>query len=95
MIGATALAMVRVWESSLVHNFGAYAYNCSKHGVIELTRNASAILGRYGIRVNGVSPYAVHTAMSKEASDESKYVSSHDLVVDGDHMVHHADFCTY
>ena len=44
---------------------GTYGYVSSKHGVIGIMRNAAVDLGRYGIRVNCVSPYAVATAMSK------------------------------
>lgn len=38
-----------------------HAYTSSKHGVLGLTRNTAIDLGRYGIRVNCVSPYAVLT----------------------------------
>ncbi|KAK4255279.1 hypothetical protein QN277_008294 [Acacia crassicarpa] len=106
--------------SGSMGGLGTYAYLCSKHGVIGLTKNAAADLGRYGIRVNCVSPYAVLTAMTKGlpklysslkgtalgaqdvaeaalylASDESKYVSGHDLLVDGGYSVHNAGFFSY
>ncbi|KAL3330029.1 hypothetical protein AABB24_034074 [Solanum stoloniferum] len=54
-----------------------HAYTSSKHGLLGLTRNAAVDLGRYGIRVNCVSPYVILTAsaldtlkkMGKEDSD--------------------------
>nr|ABK24336.1 unknown [Picea sitchensis]ACN40053.1 unknown [Picea sitchensis] len=105
-----------------------YAYTASKHAILGLTKNGAAELGKYGIRVNTVSPSGVATALlvnynkqgngsvvSEEdkaaveayctsignlegatlraediaeaglylASDEAKYVSGHNLVVDG------------
>nr|GMD17833.1 secoisolariciresinol dehydrogenase-like [Ipomoea batatas] len=42
-----------------------HAYTCSKHAIVGLTKNTALDLGRYGIRVNCVSPHAVPTRMSK------------------------------
>ncbi|CAI9097653.1 OLC1v1027562C1 [Oldenlandia corymbosa var. corymbosa] len=41
-----------------------HAYTCSKHAVVGLTRNLAVELGKYGIRVNCLSPYTVETPLS-------------------------------
>ncbi|KAG0469202.1 hypothetical protein HPP92_018530 [Vanilla planifolia] len=49
--------------SSVLGGFGPHSYTGSKHAVLGLTKSAAAELGRHGIRVNCVSPYAVPTAL--------------------------------
>ncbi|EYU26738.1 hypothetical protein MIMGU_mgv1a023053mg, partial [Erythranthe guttata] len=53
-------------SSSVVGGMGPHAYTSSKHGLVGLTRNAAVELGRHGIRVNCVSPYAVPTPMARK-----------------------------
>ncbi|TVU44452.1 hypothetical protein EJB05_03895 [Eragrostis curvula] len=111
--------------ASVIGGMGPHGYTASKHAVVGLTKSVAAELGRHGVRVNCVSPYAVPTAMSMPhlpqgaraddalkdflnfvggvanlkgvdampkdiaeavlylASDEARYVSALNLVVDG------------
>ncbi|XP_037436773.1 zerumbone synthase-like [Triticum dicoccoides] len=111
--------------ASVIGGMGPHAYTASKHAVVGLTKSVALELGRHGIRVNCVSPYAVPTALSMPhlpqgehkgdavrdflafvgseanlkgvdllpkdvaeavlylASDEGRYISALNLVVDG------------
>ncbi|XP_020590726.1 zerumbone synthase [Phalaenopsis equestris] len=50
--------------SSILGGFGSHSYTGSKHAVLGLTKSVAAELGKNGIRVNCVSPYAVPTKLS-------------------------------
>ncbi|XP_030532354.1 xanthoxin dehydrogenase [Rhodamnia argentea] len=50
--------------NSVIGGLGPHAYTGSKHAVLGLTRNVAAELGKHGIRVNCVSPYAVATGLA-------------------------------
>ncbi|EEF49595.1 xanthoxin dehydrogenase [Ricinus communis] len=50
--------------ASTIGGLGPHAYTGSKHAVLGLTRNVAAELGKHGIRVNCVSPYAVPTNLA-------------------------------
>ncbi|KAI3994453.1 hypothetical protein MKX01_012710 [Papaver californicum] len=105
--------------SSIVGAATSHAYACSKHAVLGLTKNAAVELGKFGIRVNCMSPYALATPLAKSfikmedtdleqlmhilgnlkgvilkaedvanaalylGSDDSKYVSGYNMIIDG------------
>lgn len=50
--------------SSVVGGFGPHGYTASKHAVVGLTKSVAAELGKHGIRVNCVSPYAIPTDLA-------------------------------
>ncbi|CAI0391669.1 unnamed protein product [Linum tenue] len=106
----------------------SYAYKASKHAILGLNNNLTVELGKYGIRVNTISPYGVATPMVTSgmqmdkkaaeefmsaagnlrgailepedvaraalylASDDAKYVSGLNLIVDGGHNHNHPLF---
>ncbi|CAD6263862.1 unnamed protein product [Miscanthus lutarioriparius] len=112
IIGTSSLA-------SAVAGAASHAYTCAKRGLVALTENAAAELGRHGIRVNCVSPAATATPLATEyvglegeafeqameavanlkgvrlrvpdiaaavlylASDDARYISGHNLLLDG------------
>ncbi|KAL2536399.1 Alcohol dehydrogenase 3 [Forsythia ovata] len=113
---------------STIGGVASHAYTSSKHGVVGLTKNIAVELGKYGIRVNCVSPHLVATSLAKDffklddggchgvysnlkgvvlkpedaaeaalflASDESKYVSGHNLLVDGGFTIVNPMFCMF
>ncbi|XP_061355161.1 short chain aldehyde dehydrogenase 1-like [Gastrolobium bilobum] len=105
--------------ASVTHPGTLHEYTASKHALVGLVKNLCVELGKHGIRVNCISPYAVATpllmggmGMDKESvekvyseaanlkevvlkeedvaeaalflsSDESKYVSGLNLLLDG------------
>ncbi|XP_059429497.1 borneol dehydrogenase, mitochondrial-like [Corylus avellana] len=113
---------------SVIGGSASHGYTSSKHGVVGLMKNTAVELGRFGIRVNCVSPYAVATPLAKDffkldddevhsiysnlkgrvlkaedvaeaalylGSDESKYVSGHNLLVDGGFSIVNPGFFMY
>ncbi|XP_058083898.1 short-chain dehydrogenase reductase 3b-like [Magnolia sinica] len=109
---------------------GPHAYTISKHALLGLVRSASSELGKHGIRVNCISPFAIPTRMSFQAdgwdqkseamiramsnlqgilleaghvaeaalflaSDESCFISGHNLVLDGAFSVVNHDFSVF
>ncbi|XP_057760701.1 secoisolariciresinol dehydrogenase-like, partial [Arachis stenosperma] len=60
MIPAKKGSIVNIGSvSSSVGGVATHAYTSSKHGLIGLTKNAAAEFGKFGIRVNCLSPYSV------------------------------------
>lgn len=72
---------------SIIGGIGTHAYTSSKHGVLGLTRNAAVDLGRYGIRVNCVSPNVVPTQMARnlfKLGDGDEFPSLYSNLKSGD-----------
>ena len=55
---------------SRVHPFASAAYATSKAGLAALTREMANDLGRYGVRVNAVSPGEIDTAILSPGTEE-------------------------
>ncbi|XP_076959594.1 short-chain dehydrogenase reductase 2a-like [Bidens hawaiensis] len=49
--------------ASVMGGLGPHAYTASKHAIVGLTKNVACELGKYGIRVNCISPFGVATSM--------------------------------
>ncbi|KAF3454838.1 hypothetical protein FNV43_RR05286 [Rhamnella rubrinervis] len=65
--------------AGLMGGLGPHTYTASKHAIVGLTRNTACELGRYGIRVNCISPFGVATSMLINAwrsstCDEEEYM---------------------
>jgi NAD(P)-dependent dehydrogenase (short-subunit alcohol dehydrogenase family) len=58
--------------ASVIGGMGPHGYTGSKHAVVGLTKSVAAELGKHGIRVNCVSPYAVPTDLSMSHLPESE-----------------------
>lgn len=111
--------------ASAIAGIGPHGYTASKYAVLGLTQNVAAEMGKHGVRVNCVSPYAVATGLALAhlpedektddamagfrafvgrnanlqgvelmahdvanavlflASDEARYISGHNLIIDG------------
>ncbi|RWW53490.1 hypothetical protein BHE74_00040016 [Ensete ventricosum] len=52
--------------ASVIASMTLVAYTCSKHAFLGLMKSAALELGRFGIRVNCVSPYALPTPLAME-----------------------------
>lgn len=52
-------------NASRLSLYGSYAYNASKHGLEGLIKTAAAQLAPFGVRVNGVAPGTVETALNR------------------------------
>ncbi|KAF5750763.1 putative short chain alcohol dehydrogenase [Tripterygium wilfordii] len=49
--------------AGVMGGLGPHAYTASKHAIVGLTKNTACELGRYGVRVNCISPFGVATSM--------------------------------
>ncbi|KAF5729305.1 GLUCOSE INSENSITIVE 1 family protein [Tripterygium wilfordii] len=58
--------------ASVIGGIGPHAYTASKHAVLGLTKNVAAELGKHGIRVNSIAPYAVPTNLALAHLPESE-----------------------
>ncbi|MGI9284910.1 MAG: SDR family oxidoreductase [Pseudomonadales bacterium] len=61
---------------------GPHAYAAAKHAVVGLTKNVSAELCGYGVRVNAIAPYSVATSMVAEA-----YLHDHEAIDEATKML--------
>ncbi|KAJ0232808.1 hypothetical protein HA466_0287220 [Hirschfeldia incana] len=56
---------------------GPHAYTASKHALLGLIKTACGGLGKYGIRVNGVAPYCVATAMNSYDEESARMLEDY------------------
>ena len=60
---ATGCIITTTSVAGVSGGMGPHAYTTSKHAIVGLTKNTACELGRYGIRVNCISPFRVATTM--------------------------------
>lgn len=71
MVGQGSGAVVNTASTAgLFGGPGMPAYTAAKHGVLGLTKVASADVGRYGVRVNAVCPGPVETRMMRSLEQQ-------------------------
>ncbi|KAL1189279.1 Short-chain dehydrogenase reductase 3a [Cardamine amara subsp. amara] len=56
---------------------GLYGYTASKHGLVGLIKSVCGDLGKHGIRINGVAPFAVATAMTSHDEETAKQMEEY------------------
>uniref|UniRef100_A0A0D6QSC1 Uncharacterized protein n=1 Tax=Araucaria cunninghamii TaxID=56994 RepID=A0A0D6QSC1_ARACU len=59
--------------AGIIGGISPYTYTTAKHAVIGLTKNCAAELGKYGIRVNAISPYGVATPLTVQVLITGEY----------------------
>ncbi|CAI0402277.1 unnamed protein product, partial [Linum tenue] len=68
-----------------------HPYSASKSAVVGLAKNLCVELGRYGIRVNSISPGAIPTPMSRKVQEAVAAVANlKGVMVDADDVAHAA-----
>ncbi|MQM00135.1 hypothetical protein Taro_032865 [Colocasia esculenta] len=58
--------------AGVMGGLGTYGYTASKHGMVGITKNAAAELGRHGVRANCVSPYGLVTGLATGFMEKGK-----------------------
>ncbi|CAN8285918.1 unnamed protein product [Cochlearia groenlandica] len=56
---------------------GPHAYTASKHALLGLVKSSCGGLGKYGIRVNGVAPFAVATNINSHDEETARMVEGY------------------
>ncbi|KAL3536584.1 hypothetical protein ACH5RR_005045 [Cinchona calisaya] len=73
--------------ASVMGGLGPHSYTASKHAIVGLTKNAACELGKYGIRVNCISPFGVATPMLINAWRDHDHDHDHEDEEDGTAMI--------
>ncbi|PRQ32508.1 putative (+)-borneol dehydrogenase [Rosa chinensis] len=81
---------------SVIGGAASHAYTSSKHGVEGLKKNTAGVGGVYSNLKGAVlKAKDVAEAVLYLGSDESKYVSGHNLIVDGGYTIVNSRFCMF